>query len=338
MTCAARAASPKGFGPLQHGKPSPNFTGAITRAPAQRKASVKTILITGVDGFTGRYLAAALKGCGYEVHGLSHSHVGQQIDGVDHLHSADLADSASLTSVIRSVQPLKVAHLAAIAFVAHGDVEGIYRTNVVGTRNLLEALVATGATPDAVLLASSANVYGNSTGGKLSEDTPVAPANDYAVSKLAMEYVGRIYADRLPVVFTRPFNYTGPGQAASFLIPKIVNHVRAKAAVIELGNLEVARDFSDVLDVVERYKRLLEIPQKPGDTFNVCSGQAWTLNEVLQMVREISGHDFEVKVNPAFVRANEVKILLGDSAKLDAAVGEIPRTPLRDTLRRMLEA
>lgn len=297
------------------------------------------ILVTGAEGFTGRYLAAELQRAGYEVHGLVHKPVASgKVPGVSALHVADLSDAARLAAVVNEVQPDKVAHLAAIAFVAHGDIEAIYRTNLVGTRHLLEALAQSKAPLDAVLLASSANVYGNSVGGVLDENTPPAPANDYAVSKLAMEYAARLYAGRLPLIMARPFNYTGVGQAESFLIPKIVNHVRRRAPLIELGNLDVARDFSDVRNVVQLYRRLLEAPAAVGQTLNVCSGQAWSLNDVLAMVREISGHDFEVRVNPAFVRQNEVKTLLGSRARLDAVVGEVPEIALRDTLRWMLEA
>lgn len=301
---------------------------------------MKKILITGADGFTGRYLASELQRAGYEVHGLVHKAQADGVAGVAKLYVGDLADAARLTAVVQEVQPQQVVHLAAIAFVAHGDADAMYRTNVVGTRNLLEALVQGKAPLEKVLLASSANVYGNSVGGVLDESTPAAPANDYAVSKLAMEYVARLYAERLPMVLARPFNYTGVGQAESFLIPKIVNHVRRRAPLIELGNLEVARDFSDVRTVVQCYHRLLQADAAAvvGQTFNVCSGRAWTLNEVLAMVREISGHPFEVRVNPAFVRQNEVKLLVGSSAKLAAAIGVLPPIALGDTLRWMLEA
>ena len=295
------------------------------------------VLITGADSFTGRYLAAALHQAGHEVHGLVRAPITGGVAGVHTLHVADLADAAGLAAVVRDVQPHQVAHLAAISFVAHGDVAAIYATNVVGTRNLLEALATSNAPLQSVLLASSANVYGNSVGGMLNEATPPAPANDYAVSKLAMEYVARLYAGRLPIVVTRPFNYTGVGQAESFLIPKIISHVRRRAPLIELGNLDVARDFSDVRTVVQLYQRLLGTPAAVGQTFNVCAGKAWTLNEVLAMVRTISGHDFEVRVNPAFVRANEVQTLLGSRDKLDAAVGAVPQIELQDTLRWMLE-
>lgn len=296
------------------------------------------VLITGAAGFTGRYLAEVLQQAGYEVHGLAHQKPDGQVAGVHSFHVADLTNAAELAEVVRQVQPQKIAHLAAIAFVAHGDVDAIYRTNLIGSRNLLEVLAQSASPPETVLMASSANIYGNSKQGVLGEDTPPAPANDYAVSKLAMEYAARLYAARLPLVIARPFNYTGVGQAESFLIPKIVNHVRRRAPLIELGNLDVARDFSDVRTVVQYYRRLLESPAAVGETFNVCSGKAHTLQEVLAMVRELAGYDFEVRVNPAFVRADEVKKLIGSRAKLEAAVGPVPDIALRETLRWMIEA
>ena len=295
------------------------------------------VLITGVDGFTGRYLAHTLHEAGHEVHGLVQHAIPDGVQGVSVCHAADLSDARALLEVVSRVQPGKVAHLAAIAFVAHGDASAMYNTNLLGTRNLLEALAASHSPLTAVLLASSANIYGNSVEGCLSEQTPPAPANDYAVSKLAMEYMANLYADRLPLIIARPFNYTGIGQAESFLIPKIVSHVRRRAPVLELGNLNVARDFSDVRNVVQLYYRLLSTPAAVGQTFNVCSGKAWTLTEVVEMVKKISGHDFEVQVNPAFVRANEVKTLLGDRSKLDAVVGTVDEISLQDTLRWMLE-
>jgi nucleoside-diphosphate-sugar epimerase len=295
------------------------------------------VLITGVAGFTGRFLAQTMHRAGYEIHGLVHLMPATPVGGVQSLHVADLTDAAQLAAVVQHVQPNKVAHLAGIAFVAHGVADAIYSTNLMGTRNLLEALVKARAPLEAVLLASSANVYGNATAGVLDEDAPPAPANDYAVSKLAMEYLARLYAARLPLVVARPFNYTGVGQAESFLIPKIVNHIRMQAPAIELGNLHVARDFSDVRTVVQYYHRLLETPAAVGQTLNVCSGVAYTLGEVLAMAQDLAGHKLDVRVNPAYVRANEVEKLIGSRARLDAVVGPVPAIHLEDTLRWMLE-
>ena len=298
----------------------------------------KRALITGVQGFTGYYLAAELEQAGYEVFGVGHTLCASNNAGVRAVYACDLGDAAGLTRVIKEVQPDVVAHLAAIAFVAHGDVEAIYRTNLIGTRNLLEALSQADKPLEAVLLTSSANVYGNATGGMLDESTAPAPANDYAVSKLSMEYMASLYSTRLPIIIARPFNYTGVGQSENFLLPKIVNHVRRAAPLLELGNLNVARDFSDVRTVVQYYRLLLENSSSHGEIYNVCSGLAYTLDEVLNMVRAISGHAFEVRVNPAFVRENEVKILIGSCAKLQTTVGEVADISLADTLRWMIEA
>ena len=294
-------------------------------------------LITGADGFTGRYMVAELQGHGHEVHGLVHKATLAPLPGCAACHAVDLTDLPAMKDVVQQVQPDVVVHLAAIAFVAHGDAEAIYRTNLVGSRNLLEGLAQVAHRPAKILLASSANVYGNATGGTLDESTPPSPANDYAVSKLAMEFMARLYADRLPIVVARPFNYTGVGQAGSFLLPKIVDHFRRKAPVLELGNMDVVRDFSDVRAVVARYRLLLDAGQA-GEVFNVCSGTGHSLQQVLQMMRELSGHTPEVRVNPAFVRASEVHRLVGSRAKLDAVIGPVPDIALRDTLQWMLES
>jgi GDP-6-deoxy-D-talose 4-dehydrogenase len=298
----------------------------------------KRILVTGADGFTGRYVTEALAAAGHEVHGLVHRMPAVPVAGAGSVLTADLRDAEGISTAVAAVQPERVVHLAAIAFIAHADIEAMYDTNIIGTRNVLEALSKLASGPEKVLIASSANVYGNSTAGMLTESTPAAPANDYAVTKLSMEHVAGLYAERLPITVVRPFNYTGVGQAESFLLPKIVAHVRRRAPAIELGNLDVARDFSDVRTVVNAYLRLLDEPSAAGGTFNVCSGVAVTLSEVLDLVQRISGHSFQVKVNPAFVRANEVKTLLGDRSRLDACIGTLPRIALHETLRWMVDA
>lgn len=294
-------------------------------------------LITGAAGFTGRYLTSLLAGRGHEVHGVVHHAPDDAIADASAVHVADLADHSAISRVVDDVRPEHVVHLAAIAFVGHGDIEEMYRSNVVGTRQLLDALTGLAAAPTSVVLASSANVYGNAREGVLDETMPPAPANDYGVSKVAAEYVGHIYAARLPLITVRPFNYTGRGQADNFLIPKIIAHARQRAPVIELGNLDVARDFSDVRAVVDCYARLLDAPRAIGETFNICSGRAVSLGEILEMVSDISGHRFEVRVNPALVRANEVRCLSGSAAKLEGVIGESPRIPLQETLAWMLE-
>lgn len=290
----------------------------------------KRALITGIQGFTGRFMAAELVAQGCEVVGF-----GSQPSDSPGYYQVDLADVAGLRKLLADIQPDIVVHLAAVAFVGHGSAEAFYKVNLIGTRNLLEAIDACGKKPDCVLLASSANVYGNASSGVLDETTLPAPANDYAVSKLSMEYMASLWHDKLPIVIARPFNYTGVGQADNFLLPKIVSHFVRKADTIELGNLDVWRDFSDVRAVVSAYRGLLETrPQ--GQTINVCSGVTHSLREVIDMCRQITGQDIEVQVNPAFVRANEVKTLSGDNSRLRASVPEWTTPPLRETLSWML--
>ncbi len=301
-------------------------------------AASRTALITGISGFTGRYMAAELASHGWEVWGLA-SNADQVRAGAapDRMLVADLTDEASVREAVRQARPNAVVHLGAVAFVGHGAAADFYRVNLIGTRNLLEALWIAPTRPDCVLLPSSANVYGNRVSGPIDEAVAPDPVNDYAVSKLAMEWMARLWMDRLPVVITRPFNYTGVGQSEDFLIPKIVGHFKRRAPLIELGNLDVWRDFSDVRTVVSVYRQLLELAPA-GQTFNVGSGQAHSLREVLALAAEASGHQLEVRVNPAFVRANEVKSLCADTGLLRAAIGPWHNVPLHDTLHWMLAA
>jgi nucleoside-diphosphate-sugar epimerase len=308
-------------------------TEEIAGLVAPREGEGKRALITGLRGFTGYYMARELSAAGYHVHGTVLP--GEQT-GPD-IYSVDLLDRAALAAVVEQVRPDVVVHLAAIAFVAHNDADQMYRVNVVGTRNLLEALAAGSHKPSSVLLASSANIYGNADVAVIDENVAPSPANDYAVSKLAMEYMARLWMDKLPITIARPFNYTGVGQAENFLLPKIVSHFRKGARRIELGNLAIARDFSDVRMVARSYRRLLAAAPA-GEAFNVCSGQPHSLESLIDMMSDIAGYRIEVHVNPAFVRANEVLTLTGSNARLLDAIGKVESTPLVETLRWMYTA
>ena len=292
----------------------------------------KRALVTGLNGFTGHYLARNLEEAGYVVYGINNHPC-----DFPKCYQVDLLDKEKLSRVVREVRPKVVAHLAAISFVGHGNAEDIYKVNLIGARNFLEALGRVDVAPECVLLASSANVYGNAAVDLIDESVPASPANDYAVSKLAMEYMARLWMDRLPITISRPFNYTGVGQAPQFLLPKIVGHFQRGEKVIELGNMDVERDFSDVRMVTKAYAALLD-RSPAGQVFNVSSGNTYSLRNVLALMGEIAGYEIEARVNPAFVRANEVKRLCGDSTKLRSAIGEFDVIPLRETLRWMYES
>lgn len=279
------------------------------------------ILITGANGFTGQHFADAAVNNGHKVIALK----------------ANLNDVVSLNQEVLSVVPDAVVHLAAISFVGHEKDEEFYRVNVIGTTNLLKALVQPALKKTRVLVASSANVYGTPDIEVIDESVSPAPVNHYAASKLAMEYMVKTWFDKLPIVITRPFNYTGVGQHDNFLIPKIVAHYRRGEKIIELGNLDVSRDFSDVRDVVAAYVSLLE-SDACSIAVNICSGQAIALREVIHKMNIIAGYEIEVRVNPAFVRANEIPRLCGSNDFLKKLINYSPKYTFDQTLRSMFEA
>lgn len=291
-----------------------------------------TVLITGSDGFTGRYVADALRQANYRVLSL----VRRQPTEADHFQ-ADLTDAATLRELMAQLQPDYVVHLAALAFVAQQDVERFYDVNLFGTLNLLDALIAARSPARKVIVSSSANVYGNAQHSPVAEDTCPAPVNHYAMSKLAMEHMALTRLDKLPIVITRPFNYTGVGQDERFLIPKIVAHFKRREPVIRLGNLEVEREFNDVRMVAQAYLGLLE-KADAGEIVNICSGQGWPLHGVVDRLAQMSGHQLDIEVDPGLVRANEVRTLVGSPAKLQATAGPLPAFTLEETLEWMLHA
>lgn len=299
---------------------------------------MKRVFITGINGFTGRHLAPLLSKMGFEVTGLGPVQANGQTKADWVVYPGSLEDREGLKSILEAIRPDFVVHLAGIAFVAHDDAALVYRTNLIGSRNLLAAIEESGSQVSRVLLASSANIYGNHTGGKLDEASKPHPASDYAISKFAMELVAATFANRLPVTIARPFNYTGLGQSIQFVIPKIIDHARRRATHLELGNLDVRRDFSDVRMVVECYARLLEQPGAIGQTVNVCSARSTSLRDVIAMVERLAGLTFEIEVNPEFVRANEVHELYGSMDRFRAICGEVVVPPLEQTLEWMLKA
>ena len=283
------------------------------------------ILLTGATGFTGRPFANLARTAGHEVVPLQ----------------ANLADREALLNEVLVAAPEAVVHLAGISFVGHADDNAFYAINTIGTTNLLAALARLPQAPRRVLLASSANVYGNCEQSPIEESQAPAPVNHYAMSKLAMEHMARTYTDRLPLLITRPFNYTGPGQAVNFVIPKLVDHFARRASRVELGNLHVEREYNDVDFVCRAYLQLLQFGT-PGETYNVCSGQPYTLQHVIDTLVKITRHAMRVEVNPAFVRANEVHRLCGNPTKLQGLLaqhgGALATPPLAQTLERMLAA
>jgi nucleoside-diphosphate-sugar epimerase len=279
------------------------------------------LLLTGADGFTGIHLTDAARLAGYEVFSLK----------------GDLQDETAVRQQVLELMPTHVIHLAGISHVTAEDELAYYGVNLLGSLNLLKALVDLSAAPSKVILASTSNVYGNNTHSPIAETATPSPVSHYAMSKLAMEYMSQPFLSRLPIVITRPFNYTGIGHAAHFVIPKIVEHFRCKAKAIELGDITVLREYNDVRDICQMYLKLLALGES-GKTYNLATAREYSLKQVIGLLEVISGHVIDVIVNPQFIRANEIARLCGDAHLLEQCIGQQNLHSLKDTLQWMLES
>jgi GDP-6-deoxy-D-talose 4-dehydrogenase len=286
-------------------------------------SNFKKILITGCDGFTGKILAARLSKNNYQVFGNE--------------FKIDISDYKALESYVKKIKPEFIVNLAAISDVVNEDEEKLYKINLFGALNVLRAVEAAKILPRKIIFASSAYVYGNCPQKYISETVCPQPINHYGNSKLAMENMVVTWFDQFPIIITRPFNYTGVGQTLSFLIPKIIRNFQEKKPVIELGNINVTREISDVNFVSEIYSRLLE-SNIYSEIMNICSGVGYTLNGILEKMREISGHNPEIKVNPYLCRKNEIHRLVGCNQKLSDKLGVMTSAPLNEILQKMYYA
>jgi nucleoside-diphosphate-sugar epimerase len=278
------------------------------------------VALTGAGGFTGRYVTAALDAACVAWVSLS----------------ADLRDPGAVERAVAETEFDRLIHLAGHAFVGAPNWPSFYEVNQLGTLHLLDAVAA--LKPGArCILASSAQVYGPGAQGLITEDAPANPTNHYAISKFAMEQGAAVWRDRLEIVFTRPFNYTGVGQGVEYLIPKLVDHFRRRAPVIDLGNTWVQRDFGDVRSVAEAYVGLALAREVP-PVVNICTGQVCSIGAIVEMLSAMSGHTLEVRVNPAFVRANDVAVLGGNAQRLRTTLPPWQPRALGETLAWMYEA
>jgi nucleoside-diphosphate-sugar epimerase len=187
------------------------------------------------------------------------------------------------------------------------------------------------------VLASSATVYGNQSNIILSESMCPNPINHYGASKLAMENMARTYYSRIPIIITRPFNYTGLGHSTEFVIPKIVSAFKSGQKALELGNIDVYREFNDVRDICEVYYKLL-MSDYASEIVNISSHSILCLSDVLKAMRDLAGYEIDVSINPKFVRKNEIKSLKGDNKKLNNMIDYKFRYGLSDTLEWMYES
>lgn len=285
-----------------------------TMQELQQELVSKKVLITGIDGFTGIHLEKLLIEKGYDVFGtvLLNSHN-------KNLLKCDLTKFNEIVGVIEKVQPKFIFHLAGISFVGEQNKSLIYDVNVLGTENLLEAVLKCNLKPQKIIVASSATVYGNQNESVLDETMCPSPVNHYGYSKLSMEHLVTTYFSQLDIIITRPFNYTGPKQEEHFLIPKLIKHFKERKESIELGNINVAREFNHVSDISNLYYLLMK--SKANQTIvNLCSGKAVYILDIIDYLNKLAGYSIVIKTNPEFVRNNEIEILKGSTEKLNTLI------------------
>ncbi len=309
----------------------------------------KKAFITGIAGFVGSHLAELLLSKGYEVYGLlrPRSNTGhiESIIRKLHLEDADLMDTHSLYATISRIKPDYIFHLAAQSFVPTSWVSPsvTLEVNVVGSANLFEAVRMSGIDP-VIQIACSSEEYGlvHESEVPIKESNPLRPLSPYAVSKLAMDYLGYQYYQsyKVRIVRTRGFNHTGPRRGDTFAESNFAKQIALiekgkQDPVVHVGNLEASRDYTDVRDMVKGY--LLAVEKcDPGDVYNICTGNAIVIGDMLKMLLSMSKTRIEVKPDPSRMRPSDVPVLLGDNSKFVAKTGWKAEIPFTTTMEDLL--
>jgi GDP-4-dehydro-6-deoxy-D-mannose reductase len=299
-------------------------------------------LITGIGGFVGRHLLIHLRGCGDEVWGMGRAadHGGLPPDVP--LFATDLLDRSEVEIALREAQPDVIYHLAAQSSTGEslGDPWATLANNLHAQMTLFEALLGAGQRPS-VLVIGSGDEYGRVRPDEVPSDeqVPLRPTTPYAVSKVGQDVMGHQYwaQHRLPVVRVRPFNHTGPGQDARFVIPHFASQLAAIEArqvdpVLRVGNLDVWRDFTDVRDMVRAY-RLATALGEPGEVYNLGSGEAVRIADIVDDLTSLCEAPVRVEVSPELLRPTDVPRQEADCARFRRLTNWQPAIPWHDTLR-----
>lgn len=292
------------------------------------------VLITGATGFAGRFLVEHYSGSGSEVHGV------YRREAVDHLqtpysatlHRVDLLDADAVKKLVASVRPELVFHLAAQSSVAVSwrDPLATVQSNAAMQFNVLEAVAA--CSPAArVLVVGSSDEYGHARqdSNPIKESQELLPANPYALSKVVQDLMGYQYflTHGLQVVRVRPFLQLGPRRPDHFAVGSFARQVaeiaRGAPAVVRAGNIDLARDFTDVRDVVAAYAVAAE-KGEPGEVYNIASGEGHTLRDLIQRMLAAAGVDAQIIIDERLVRHGEPRLLIGDASKLRRRTGWMP--------------
>lgn len=302
------------------------------------------LLLTGANGFVGQHLISIL-GDDYQVTGIVHNSNLESSERVRY-ESGNILDRGFLEDLIKKYQPDSILHLAAIAPTWTQDPENIFKINLIGTLNLYLAVEnqkkSTGVDPRIVYV-SSAEAYGKTINPeKINEDNPFFPANYYGASKVAADRLSYQMSQsaKLKITIVRPFNHTGPGQQKGFFVPDMASQIveleKSDQNELLVGNLESIRDISDVRDIAEGYKLILEADTTPGEAFNLCSGVGTKMKDILDKLISHAKKDIKVVEDPKRMRPSEVPITVGDNSKFKALTGWEAKVPLDQTLEDTL--
>ena len=312
---------------------------------------MRRVLVTGVTGFVGSHLVDyMLTRDDCEIFGIRRWR--SPMDNVQHfvqritLVECDLRDASSTRDTLETVRPEWIFHLAAQSFVPtswSAPTESL-TTNILGQLNLFEAVRHLGLHPR-IQLACSSEEYGmvHSDEVPIRETNPLRPLSPYAVSKVGQDMLGYQYwmSWKMDVVRTRGFNHEGPRRGPVFVASDFAKQIAdiekgRRPPVLSVGNLEAKRDFTDVRDMVKAYWLALE-KCEPGEVYNICTGRAWSIREVLDCLLGMTSARIEVRQDPARLRPSDVPILRGDNQKFVKATGWQPTIPFDQTLRDMLD-
>jgi GDP-4-dehydro-6-deoxy-D-mannose reductase len=294
-------------------------------------------LVTGANGFVGRWLTRHLRAEGDDIWEASRRQAGP---AAPQKLALDVRIAEDTDRTVRSIRPDAIYHLAAVAFGPDATVDpaAALETNVVGTINVLKAAANISPAPT-VMIVSSSEVYGAQPAGRpIGEDIGLIPVTAYGATKAAQEMAAAAYAraNKLPVVVVRPFNHIGPGQRVEFAVASFVSQLvkighGVQEPKLHVGNLAARRDFTDVRDVVIAY-RLLVAGQPFGGPVNVASGRSVSIGEILDRLIALSGLRVEIVTDPLRLRSDDVDDVVGDSTRLRRLTDWSPRLSLETSL------
>lgn len=298
-------------------------------------------LVTGIGGFVAPVLAEHLKENGFTVFGIDKS-----LEEHENNFKVNLTNADEVYNIINKIKPDHIFHLAAISSVNLGKKfpELAFNVNVNGTKNIMEAVLKSKIDPK-ILITSTADVYGIPEQTPLTEEHAVKPISIYAKSKLEQEKAALEYFKNknLKIIISRSFTHTGPGQPASFVCSDFAKQVaeiekaeQGREPIIRVGNLDVKRDFSDVRDIVKAY--LLAVQKcEPGSIYNICSGKAYSIEQIAQTLISFSKIKIKIKQEKEKMRKSDIPILLGDCSKFKNTTGWKREISFEQTLKDLLD-